>query len=241
MTNSKKHNDRCYFLNRYWNEYMTVKYVSYRRVSTKKQGRSGHGLDGQQRDIDLYLQNYCNSPHEVIGEFVEVQSGSKNEQAELNNAVTLAKSENAILLVAKLDRLSRKVSFIASLMDDKRLQIKVCSMPHADNFQLHIYAALAEQEREFISMRTKAGLAAAKAKGVQLGGLRDKTNARNIAKRKQADEFAAKIWVVIEPMHQSGLNYSQIARRLTSLNIKTATGREFAPRTVKNIISRMGN
>jgi len=218
---------------------MPIKYVTYRRVSTKEQGRSGHGLDGQQRDIELYLQNYSDSPYDVIGEFVEVQSGSDNHRAEFNEAVALAKNKNAILLVAKLDRLSRKVSFIASLMDDKRLQIKVCSMPHADNFQLHIYAALAEQEREFISMRTKAGLAAAKAKGVKLGGLRDKTNARNIAKREQANLFAKKIWVAIEPMHQAGLNYSQIAKRLTSIGMKTSTDREFSPQTVKNIVLRM--
>ncbi len=103
---------------------MTIKYVTYRRVSTKEQGRSGHGLDGQQRDIELYLQNYSDSPYDVIGEFVEVQSGSNNDRAEFNKAVALAKNENAILLVAKLDRLSRKVSFIASLMDDKRLKSK---------------------------------------------------------------------------------------------------------------------
>jgi len=93
-------------------------------------------------------------------------------------------------------------------------------MLHADNFQLHIYAALAEKEREFISVRTKAGLAAAKAKGVKLGGLQDKTNARNIAKRKQADKFADKVRVAIESMHQPGLNYSQIAKRLTSIGTR---------------------
>jgi len=122
--------------------------------------------------LTLILQPKCNVDFvRTEVQFVEVQSGSNNDRGELNKAVSLAKSENAILLIAKLDRLSRKVSFIASMMEDKRLQIKVCSMPHADNFQLHIYAALAEQEREFISMRTKAGLAAAKAKGVKLGGL----------------------------------------------------------------------
>ncbi|WP_206483642.1 recombinase family protein [Thalassotalea sp. G2M2-11] len=220
---------------------MTLKYVTYRRVSTKEQGRSGHGLDGQQRDIELYLQNYSESPYKIIGDFVEVESGTNNDRVEFNKAVHLAKKEDAVLLVAKLDRLSRKVSFISSLMDDKNLQIKVCSMPNADNFQLHIYAALAEQEREFISMRTKAGLEAAKAKGVKLGGLRDKTNARNQAKRKQADLFAKKVWSVIEPMHQAGLNYSQIAKRLASIGMKTSTGKGYAPQTVKNIISRMNN
>ncbi|OKY25701.1 DNA invertase [Thalassotalea sp. PP2-459] len=216
-----------------------MKYVTYRRVSTKEQGRSGHGLDGQQRDIDLYLQNYSEAPYVVNGEFVEVDSGTNNNRVEFNKAIALSKKENAILLVTKLDRLSRKVSFIASLMDDKNLQIKVCSMPHADNFQLHIYAALAEQEREFISMRTKAGLAAAKSKGIKLGGLRDKTNARNKAKKREADVFAKKVWVVVGPMFENGLNYTQISKRLSSIGMKTFTGKEFSVQAVKNIIGRM--
>ena len=111
-------------------------------------------------------------------------------------------------------------------------------MPHADKFQLHIYAALAEQEREFISKRTKAALAEAKNRGVKLGGLRDKTNARNQAKRKQADKFAAKIWRTVEPMKQQGLSLSDIARRLNDIGIATATGRQFQAQTVKNLIER---
>jgi DNA invertase Pin-like site-specific DNA recombinase len=218
---------------------MITKYVTYRRVSTKEQGRSGHGLDGQTRDIELFLEKYHDTPPEVVGCFVKVLSGAQNDRPELAKAIALAKKENAQLLVAKLDRLSRKVSFISNLVEDKHIQLKVATMPQADNFQLHIYAALAEQEREFISTRTKAGLAAAKVKGVKLGGLRDKTNARNIAKRQAADIFANKIWTAIEPMNQTGMNLSQIALNLNRLGIKTSTGKNFAPQSVKNIILRM--
>lgn len=218
---------------------MTLKYVTYRRVSTKEQGEKGHGLDGQTRDIDLFLENYNDTEYEVIDRFVDILSGTQNDRPQLAKAIALAKKEKALLLVAKLDRLSRKVSFIANLIEDKHLKLKVAAMPHADNFQLHIYAALAEQEREFISMRTKAGLAAAKAKGVKLGGLRDKTNARNKAKREQADSFAEKIWIVIGPMYESGLNYSQISKRLNSLGMRTTTNKEFSPQTIKNIVSRI--
>lgn len=215
-----------------------IKYVTYIRVSTKGQGESGLGMEAQKRDIAIYLNDYSDRPYEVIEEYTEIHSGSDNNRAELSKAIAKAKKEKAVLLVAKLDRLSRKVSFIAALMDDKGLEIKVAQMPHADKFQLHIYAALAEQEREFISKRTKAALAEAKNRGVKLGGLRDKTNARNQAKRKQADEFAAKIWRTVEPMKQQGLSLSDIARRLNDIGITTVTGRQFQAQTVKNVIER---
>lgn len=218
---------------------MTTKYVVYKRVSTKGQGENGHGLDAQQRDIELFLSTHAPTPCEVIEELIEIRSGGDTERPVLMKAIELAKRQKAILLVSKLDRLSRKVSQIAQLMEDKHLELKICAMPRADKFQLHIYAALAEQEREFISMRTKSGLAAAKAKGVKLGGLRDKTNARNQAKRKEADAFASFMWEAIEPMFNSGMNYSQIATRLNNLNMKTTTGKCFVSQTVKNIALRM--
>ena len=140
-------------------------YVTYMRVSTKEQGRSGLGLEAQRRDIDLFLENYSEVPFEIAGEFVDVQSGGDNERPQLQEAIALSKSLKCELLVAKLDRLSRKVSFIASLIEDKGVDLRVASMPYADKFQLHIYAALAEQERDFISARTKAALQAAKARG----------------------------------------------------------------------------
>ena len=139
-------------------------YVVYLRVSSQEQGRSGLGLDAQERDINHFLAS-LETPHEVVGRFVEVHSGADNERPQLREAIRLAKKENGVLVVAKLDRLSRKVSFIASLMEDRDLDFKVASLPNADKFQLHIYACLAEQERDFISQRTKSALQSAKERG----------------------------------------------------------------------------
>ncbi|WP_244508577.1 recombinase family protein [Litoreibacter albidus] len=111
-------------------------YVIYRRVSTKEQGKSGLGLglEAQQRDIDLYLQNYSDVPFEILGTFTDVLSGGNNDRPELAKAMELARKTGAELLVSKLDRLSRKVSFIAQLMEDKRITFRVASMPTADAF-----------------------------------------------------------------------------------------------------------
>jgi DNA invertase Pin-like site-specific DNA recombinase len=201
-----------------------VQYVTYKRVSTKEQGKSGLGLDAQERDISIFLESYSTSPWEIIGSFVEVQSGTEDDRPELAKAVALAKKKKAILLVAKLDRLSRKVSFIASMMDDKALNLTVASMPNADKFQLHIYAALAEQERDFISQRTKAALKEAKAKGVKLGGLRDKTMKRNKVLKEQAKARAMKLEGIVLPMKERGDSLRQIAVALTEAGITTSRG-----------------
>ena len=216
-----------------------MEYITYLRVSTKEQGKSGLGLEAQKRDIKLYLDNYSATPYKVIKEFLEIDSGANSARVTLNEAINLAKKHSATLLVAKLDRLSRKVSFIASMMEDKKLNFKVATMPHADPFQLHIYAALAEQEREFISKRTRAELAEAKARGTRLGGLRTKTNERNVAKRKQADQFAKNLWPIIEPMTLTVVTYSDIAKRLNQMNVQTANGGVFWASTISNIVKRM--
>ena len=109
------------------------RFVIYTRVSTKSQGKSGLGLEAQQRDIQLYLDNYA-ADHEILGELQEIESGSKSSREKLQEAVELAKAEDAVLLVSKLDRLSRDVEFIAGLI--KRVTIRVAAMPPADNFQL---------------------------------------------------------------------------------------------------------
>ena len=134
------------------------KYVIYLRVSSDEQGKSGLGLEAQERDINLFLENYSEQPYEVLGKYVDVQSGGDNDRPELLKAIQLAKKTKSTLLIQKICRISRRVSFIASLIEDKDLDFKVASMPFADKFQLHIYAALAEQERDFISSRTKAAL-----------------------------------------------------------------------------------
>ena len=213
-------------------------YIAYLRVSTKEQGRSGLGLEAQRRDISLFVhQRPCEAI--ITQEFIDVQSGKDNARERLAEAISFAKKQNACLLVSKLDRLSRKVSFIASLMEDKHLNFKVASMPHADKFQLHIYAALAEQERDFISLRTKAALAEKKASGAVLGGLRDKTNRRNKQKFETANKHAEKMWSLVGPLVDQGLSYRSIANRLNSMHIRSSNGGRFYSQTVKNIINRV--
>ncbi|WP_085026022.1 recombinase family protein [Ensifer aridi] len=214
-------------------------YVVYTRVSTEDQGRSGLGLEAQERDIAIFLDKFSDIPFEVIGEFRDVQSGADSERPELTKALELVRKTGAELLVAKLDRLSRKVSFIATLMDDKRVKLRVAQMPQADKFQLHIYAALAEQERTFISERTKAALKAAKGRGVRLGGLRDKTMKRNEAIQQKADAEAAKVIKIIGPLRASGQTLNAIAETLDSMNIPTSRGGRWTPTQVSRVLERV--
>lgn len=216
-----------------------TQYVLYRRVSTQEQGKSGLGLEAQDRDTRLYLETYSPTPWEVLGEFTEIESGTNGDRPELAKAIELARKTRATLLVAKLDRLSRRVSFIASLMEDKRLTFRVASMPHADAFQLHIYAALAEQERQFISLRTKAALQEAKARGVKLGGLRDATMKRNVVVKAQAQERAEAWRGVVEPLHGAGKSLREIAEALNSAGIKTSRGSLWHAVSVKRVVERL--
>ncbi|EAQ46938.1 Resolvase-like [Roseobacter sp. MED193] len=215
------------------------RYVIYRRVSTDEQGKSGLGLEAQDRDIRLFLEGYSDQPFEVVAEFTEVASGSDDRRPELTKALDMARKHGAELLVAKLDRLSRKVSFISSLLDDRKVQLRVAAMPQADKFQLHIYAALAEQEREFISIRTKAALKEAKARGVKLGGARDKTMKRNQEVQRKAAERAQNVAGLIQPLREAGKSLREIAAELNRAGVRTARGGEWQASQVKRTIERL--
>jgi DNA invertase Pin-like site-specific DNA recombinase len=215
------------------------RYVTYTRVSTEEQAKSHLGLDAQKRDIGLFLTNFSEEPFEIIGEFEDHLSGKSNDRPELAKALDLVRRTGAELLVAKLDRLSRKVSFIATLMDDPKVRLRVASMPHADKFQLHIYAALAEQEREFISARTKAALAEAKAKGVKLGGLRDATGRRNVVLAERAKERADKVAGIILPLRSQGASLRAIAEALNVSGVPTARGGQWQASQVQRTIQRL--
>lgn len=200
-------------------------FVIYTRVSTKEQGKSGLGLAAQERDIQIYLSNYVSEPYEVIGRFCDVESGTKADRPELSQAVAMAKKQRAVLLVAKLDRLSRKVSQIAALMDEEaKLELRVASMPSAPKFQLHLYAALAEVERDFISARTKAALASAKERGVKLGGRRAEAQPYYDSVAASADAFAQSVREIILGARNEGKSYRQIAELLNCEGVKTAQG-----------------
>lgn len=214
-------------------------YVIYKRVSTTEQGKSGLGMEAQQRDIELYLTNYSEVPFEIIGDFVDVRSGKEDDRPELAKAIALAKKAGAELLVSKLDRLSRRVSFISALMEMKKLTLRVASMPTADNFQLHIYAALAEQERKFIGLRTKAALSEAKARGQKLGGMRDKTMKRNEVVKANATRRAEKVSGIILPLRDAGKTLREIASELDKAGVMTARGGAWSATQVQRALTRL--
>jgi DNA invertase Pin-like site-specific DNA recombinase len=219
-----------------------VKYITYLRLSRGSRNGRNYGLDAQRRDLDLFLGQCC--PDEdgcaEIATYVEVQSGADDDRPELVKAIAHAKQAGACLLVAKLDRLSRRVSFIAGLLEDQRLSFRVACMPTADKFQLHIYAALAEQEREFISARTKAGLAAAKARGVKLGGIRPNTIKTNEAAKAKATADAEQLRGVLAPMVASGMSLRAISEALAKVGRTGRTGQPIHPSQVARMIDRLG-
>ena len=220
---------------------MMNKFVIYKRVSSKEQGKSGLGLEAQERDIKLFLENYADTPYEIIGEFIEVQSGKENERKELNDAIAQAKKEKAILCVSKLDRLSRRVSFIASLMEDRELDFKVAQMPYADKFQLHIYAALAEQERFFIASRTKNALKSWKERNPdkKLGAPRHHIEALAKARKDKARQEAEKVSGVILPLRKQGASLKSICNTLNTSGITTSRGTTFHPSLISRMLSTL--
>jgi len=216
-----------------------TRFVSLLRVSSKSQGHDGHGIAAQRRDINLFLQQQeC---PEVIAELVEVESGASTERPVLEEALALCRKHSAALLVQKVDRITRDMEVLVRIVKDKEVDLRVASLPNADNFQIHLFGCLAAQEREFISQRTKAALAAAKERGVQLGtaGARNIKNA-NEAKVSAANSFALKIQPLVEPLREAGKTFQEIADALNSMGIKTPQGKSFYPSSVRNYTLRFG-
>jgi hypothetical protein len=210
------------------------RYVTYRRVSTDEQGRSGLGLEAQQRDLDLYLVSQPDA--EVLADFVEVASGAKGDRPALVEALALCRKAKATLLVAKLDRLSRNVAFVAALLEDKTVELVVASLPQASRFELHLYAALAEQERTFVSQRTKAALAAAKARGVKLGGARPHLAELNDAKKLRLREEARALAPLAVPLREQGLSLRAVCEQLNAAGVRTRTGKPLYAVKLRNLL-----
>ena len=219
--------------------YNMEEFIVLKRVSTRGQAESGLGLAAQQRDIDLYLNNYAEVPYKIIAEFTEVSSGSAKLRPVFDEAVELARKTGATLLCSKIDRISRKVSVISTLIEDKKITLRVATMPNADNFQLHIYAALAEQEREFISRRTKAALAEYKANGGVLGGARPKQEKMHQANREKANYHALRVENVIKLNRKDGNSYQTIAKILNEMKVETARGGMWHMGTVRRYDLRL--
>ena len=206
-----------------------ARYVSYFRVSTASQGRSGLGLAAQRTKVAEFLQ----ATDEVVAEFVEVQSGKSDTRTELWRAITHAKKQSAKILIAKLDRFSRKVSFIAGIME-QGIGLVVAEMPNATDFQLHIFAALAQEERRLISERTRNALAEAKRRGVALG-----KNGAVLARlnHEKAAAGAQLLAPILREHREQGLSYSAIARVMNENGVTGSHGGRLHPQSVKNMLS----
>lgn len=216
------------------------RFVKYVRVSTSGQGRSGLGLEAQETYIQQYLGK-LDEDYEVIDSFKDVESGKNADRLELQKALQLVEENKATLLVAKLDRLSRSVAFIANLMENKKVRFRVATMPDADEFQLHIYAALAQQERKFISERTKAALAQAKARGKKLGGARPEAETRHEVVRAMANQNALRVSKLITDNRKAGKTYKYIADHLNELSVPTARGAKWYDTTVRRYDLRIAS
>jgi DNA invertase Pin-like site-specific DNA recombinase len=202
---------------------MRGKFISYLRVSTDKQGRDGNGVAAQRKAVEDYLNG---GSWQLLGEFVEVESGKRGDRPELAKAIAACKRHRARLVIAKLDRLSRDVAFIADLM--KRVDFVCCDRPNAKPFELHIYAALAQEERRMISERTRAGLAAAKERGVVLGG--PKLAEFNKASQEAALGRAEAIAPMLTKL--ANLSARAAAAELNARQIPTPTGAAWSAKTV---------
>src|SRR4029434_1020853 len=173
---------------------MAEQFVAYYRVSTDRQGRSGLGLEAQQAAVREYLG--AKGP---LTEFTEIETGKRNDRPELKQALALCRKRKARLVIAKLDRLSRNLAFIATLMDSG-VEFVAVDMPEANKLTVHILAAMAEHEREQISKRTKDALAAAKRRGKRLGNpdIAEVAKRGRAALKANARRFAANVRPIIE-------------------------------------------
>ena len=220
----------------------TRRAVAYYRVSTSKQGASGLGIEAQRAAVHRFAEA---EGFEIIAEHTEVETGKGADalarRPVLAAALTEARKAKVPVLVAKLDRLSRDVHFISGLMAE-RVQFVVAELgANCDSFTLHLWAALAQQERKMISNRTKDALAAAKIRGVTLGSPAiAKARASSIeTKKANADAHAARVLPVIEAIRKTGAtSLRAIAAELTARKVETARGGEWNAAQVSNILKR---
>jgi DNA invertase Pin-like site-specific DNA recombinase len=206
-------------------------YIAYYRVSTTKQYKSGLGLDVQQEKIKNFIEE-DNENRILINQYVEQGSGNKNDRIELDKAMKECKKTNSTLLIYKLDRFSRRVSFISTLMESNT-KFLVVEMPTATDFQLHIYAAMSQEERRVISQRTKEALRQAKLRGVKLGitGV-DRARENKLNSKIYLETIKDKI---IE-LRKSHHGYSYISNYLNGKGYKTYRNKNFHPSTIKNYV-----
>jgi DNA invertase Pin-like site-specific DNA recombinase len=218
-------------------------YVSYARVSTERQGRSGLGLEAQRIAVQQFLNG---SQGKLLAEFTEIETGLRRDRPELQAALELCRRSRATLVIAKLDRLARNVAFISSLLES-RVRFIALDMPEADVTFLQMAAVFGEWEARKVSERTKAALAAAKARGTVLGWAcptrqdeqRDASRRGVVAIQDRAALFAANTLPIVESIQRSGIaSLCGVAAALNARGIRTQRGRRWYPTTVRNLIER---
>jgi DNA invertase Pin-like site-specific DNA recombinase len=215
------------------------RFVAYYRVSTAAQGRSGLGLEAQHAAVLTFLNG---APWKLLGEFTEVESGANNARPELAKALNACRLKGAALVIAKLDRLSRDAHFLLGL-EKTGVDFVAADMPSANRMTVGIMAVVAEEERRTIAARTKAALAAAKVRGVTLGGWKGgpKVDGRlgAVANKDKADEFAANLAPIMVEMQRHSLSLREMAAELTAQGIQTPRGGQWTATGVRNLLSRL--
>jgi len=210
-------------------------YIAYYRVSTDRQGQSGLGLEAQRAAVEAFAKG------EVIAEFTEVESGRKNDRAQLAAALAAAKKAKATLVIAKLDRLARNVHFVSGLLESG-VQFVCADMPEADRTWLQMSAVFAEWEARKISERTVAALAAAKARGVRLGSPAPSvgSQAGNEVIQQRAQAFAQRVLPIINSIKSQGMtSLREIAAELSARGVQTARGgSQWHASQVGNLLAR---
>jgi DNA invertase Pin-like site-specific DNA recombinase len=225
-----------------------AKLVAYYRVSTKGQGDSGLGLEGQTAAVGAFAKG---RGAEIIRAYTEVETGKRADRPELIKALAHARRSKATLVIAKLDRLSRNVAFMANLMESG-VDFIACDNPHANRLTIHILAAVAENEAKMISERTKAALTAYKARGGVLGAARPdgrrltpddgvKGRERSQAVRQaNARDAVADLAPMMVELRGAGLSLRAIADRLNEEGHTTRRGAAWNPMQVGRVLDRAG-
>jgi DNA invertase Pin-like site-specific DNA recombinase len=219
----------------------SYRYIAYYRVSTQRQGRSGLGLQAQQKAVKDRL---CDG-RELISEYTEIESGRRNDRPRLAEALAACRLHRATLIIAKLDRLARNVAFVSNLME-AGVDFIAVDFPTANRLTIHILAAVAEHEGRMISDRTRAALAAAKARGVRLGGFRGRAGTCNDLARARATRTAkalrraSDLRTTIQEIQNNGAqSLCAVAADLNSRGITAPRGGDWAPSQVRRVLSRL--
>jgi DNA invertase Pin-like site-specific DNA recombinase len=214
------------------------RFVGYYRVSTSKQGRSGLGLDAQRAAVRGFVESRGGT---LLEEYTEVETGKGSNaldlRPQLNKAMIVAKRHRARLVVSKLDRLSRDVHFISGVMV-RKVDFTTVETPDADPFMLHIYAAVAEQERKRIAQRISDALIAKKAKGLPVGNLKN-LQPHNEQRSAKARVFAQGLSRTLKAYLKAGMTQRAMVDELNAQGIKTARGGEWSLVQLQRVLARI--